>query len=214
MGIGEIMARMDKYEENNEKSFSRTRKNEDLYKDVYLNNTLIDLNKIMSDETEIEEEVIEKEVVEFKEVHYEEKSYDLSEFLKEKRDNKVSDNLPRSLDEKIKEDEDEISKLISIIEQKEKESDFFADLLPDDENTIITDSVVEEKLDNFISDDAINNFVMHKDLDETNSFMDLDETKLIKTTKKNKVKIKKLPIIVFGITTILLIAVIIYIIVK
>ena len=40
------------------------------------------------------------------------------------------------------------------------------------------------------------------------------KTKLIKTTKKNKVKIKKLPIIVFGITTILLIAVIIYIIVK
>ena len=214
MGIGDSMARMDKYEDERESEYSRTRKNEDLYKDVYLNNTLIDLNKIIADDIEMTEETRE-EVIEIKEMYYEDKNYSLKDYLEEKRRIRVADNLPRSLDQSIKENESEISELVSKIEQKEKAEDFFLDLLPDDEDTIITDPQ-EEKLDNFISEEAINNFVMHKDLDETNSFMDLDETQVVKTKVKNKErrKFKKLPIIVCGTSFLLLLALVIYLVIH
>lgn len=208
------MSRMDKYEETRESEYSRTKKNEDLYKDVYLNNTLIDLNKIMADDIEMVDEEVE-DVVEIKKMYYEEKNYNLKDYLEEKRRIRVADNLPRSLDESIKEDESEISELVSKIEQKEKDEDFFLELLPDDEDTIITDPQ-EEKLDNFISEDAINNFVMHKDLDETNSFMDLEETQIVKAKSKPKErqKIKKLPIIVCATSFILLIGLIVYLVIR
>lgn len=208
------MSRMDKYEEARESEYSRTKKNEDLYKDVYLNNTLIDLNKIMADDIEMVDEEVE-DVVEIKKMYYEEKNYNLKDYLEEKRRIRVADNLPRSLDESIKEDESEISELVSKIEQKEKDEDFFLELLPEDEDTIITDPQ-EEKLDNFISEDAINNFVMHKDLDETNSFMDLEETQIVKAKSKPKErqKIKKLPIIVCATSFILLIGLIVYLVIR
>ena len=79
-GSSDNMSRMDKYEEFNDNQYSRTAKNEDLYKDVYLNNTLIDLNKIIDDEV-FDKEEEKKEMVEIKEYHYEEKNYNLNKFL-------------------------------------------------------------------------------------------------------------------------------------
>jgi len=206
------MARMDRYNDEFENEFSRIRKNENLYKDVYLNNSLVDLSKIMDDDSEVVSEKRE-EIIEVKECYYEEKNYDLNDFLEKKRLVRKDDNLPRILDDTIKEKDDEINELVNKIEQKEKESDFFFNLLPDDgDDTIITEPQ-EEKLDNFISEEAINNFVMHKDLDETSSFMDLEETKIVKVKNKEKRRIKKVPIIVCGCSFCLLIALIIYLIV-
>ena len=103
------MARMDKYEEKDEKKYSRTKKNEDLYKDVYLNNTLIDLNTIMDEEILETEDEKKAEDFEIKEIHYEEKDYDLAKFLNERRKDRVQDNLTRSLSDELKKSDDEIS---------------------------------------------------------------------------------------------------------
>ena len=211
------MVRMDKYEEPNEKLYSRTKKNEDLYRDVYLNNAVVDFNKIIDEEIlELEEE--KESVVELKKIQYVEKNYDINKYLQEKRALKAKDNLPRSLDENIMKSEDEISKLISKIEQKEKEDELFNDLMPDDDETTIIEGNGE--LNSFVSDDVINNYVMNKDMDETNSFMDLDETKIIeekknkKNKKKSNKKVKELPLIIFCSMALILIGVVIYIVIK
>ena len=112
------MGRMDKYEEGSTVSYSRTRKNEDLYKDVYLNNTLIDFNKIVT----LEDEIINEEqepVIEFKTINYTEKEYNLNKYLEEKRALHQKDNRPRSLNEEIKKSDDEINELVSKIESEE-----------------------------------------------------------------------------------------------
>lgn len=212
------MGRMDKYEEGSTVSYSRTRKNEDLYKDVYLNNTLIDFNKIVT----LEDEIINGEqepVIEFKTINYTEKEYNLNKYLEEKRALHQKDNRPRSLNEEIKKSDDEINELVSKIEQKEKEEDLFNDLMPDDDNTTIIGA--NNELNSFVSDTIIDNYVMNKDMDETNSFMDLDETKIIEEKKEKKKqrknKIKKnndLPIIIFCSLALILVGVIIYIVVK
>ena len=129
------------------------------------------------------------------------------------RENRVNDNVMRSLDNtdcevnKVKDKEDEISKLIDSIEKKEKESDFFSELLPDDDdNTVITDPVPSEKLDNVIDDEALYNYAMANPNIEEKEFQDILEEKSL--SKKNK-----LPLIIFFITLFLLIAVIIVILV-
>lgn len=214
------MGRMEKYEEPNIAALSRTQKNEDLYKDVYLNNTLIDFNKIMDEEDyEIEDEV--EEQVEINTIDYVQKDYDINKYLQEKRLLRVKDNLPRSLNDEIKKNDDEITELISKLEQKEKEEDLFNNLLPDDEDTTIIGANNNE-LSTFVSDDVINNYIMNKELEETNSFMDLEDTKVIMDKQKNSeldfkdiVKRKKsLSLIVFSIITLILIGVIIYVVIK
>lgn len=212
------MGRMDKYEESNDLIYSRTKKNEDLYKDVYLNNTLVDFNNIMDDEYLDEEP--KEEIVEFKTISYVEKDYDINKYLEEKRLMQKNDHLPRVLDEEIKKNDSEISELVLKIEQKEKEEDLFNDLMPDDLNTTIIDG--NNELKNFVSDTVIDNYVMNKDMDETNSFMDLDDTKIIDEKKEKKIKknTKKkskkndLAIIMFCSIALVLVGVIIYIVIK
>ena len=170
------MGRMDKYEEPIDTSLSRTKKNEILYKDVYLNNSLVDINNIMNEDY-MEETEEQESVMEIETIKYTEKDYDINKYLQEKRLIRVKDNLPRSLDEEIKKSDDEISQLISKIEQKEKEEDLFNDLMPDDEYATVIEG--NNELTNFVSNDVIDNYVMNKELDETNSFMDLDDTKII-----------------------------------
>lgn len=212
------MGRMDKYEESNDLIYSRTKKNEDLYKDVYLNNTLVDFNNIMDDEYLDEEP--KEEVIEFKTINYVEKDYDINKYLEEKRLMQKNDHLPRVLDEEIKKSDSEISELVLKIEQKEKEEDLFNDLMPDDLNTTIIEG--NNELKNFVSDTVIDNYVMNKDMDETNSFMDLDDTKIIEEKKEKKIKknTKKkskkndLAIIMFCSIALVLVGVIIYIVIK
>lgn len=214
------MGRMEKYEDSNEVSYSRTKKNEDLYKDVYLNNTLIDFNKIM-DNNDLEQDEETKEVFEFKSLSYVEKNYNINDYLSEKRLTKKDDNLPRSLDEEIKKSDSEINELVNKLEQKEKDEDLFNELMPDDLNTTIIEG--NNELNSFVSEAIIDNYVMNKDMDETNSFMDLEETKIIKEQKKEKKEKKKktkskknndLPIIVFCSIALILIAVVIYVAIK
>lgn len=205
-----MMSRMDKYEESNETSevISRQAKNQDMYKDVYLNNTFVDYGEL-KEAINKKETVVEEEIVT---VIYEEKNYNVNDYLKKAHENKISDNVMRSLDNtdcevnKVKDKEDEISKLIDSIEKKEKESDFFSELLPDDENTIITDPVPEEKLDNVIDDEALYNYAMANPNIEEKEFQDILEEKSL--SKKNK-----LPLIIFFITLFLLVAVIVIILV-
>jgi len=209
------MGRMDKYEEPIDTSLSRTKKNEDLYKDVYLNNKMVDINNIMNDDIQLENKEVET-VMEIETLKYTEKNYDINKYLQEKRLMRIKDNLPRSLDEEIQKSDDEISQLISKIEQKEKDEDLFKELMPDDNNTTIIG--VDNELTNFVSNDAIDNYVMNKELDETNSFMDLDDTKIMKPKKeekkKKKEKNKELPLIIFCSISLVLIGIIVYVIVK
>lgn len=205
------MSRMDKYDENIETSdiISRQAKNQDMYKDVYLNNTFVDYGEL-NEQLNKKETIIEEEIVT---VTYEEKNYNVNDYLMKARENRVNDNVMRSLDNtdcevnKVKDKEDEISKLIDSIEKKEKESDFFSELLPDDDdNTVITDPVPSEKLDNVIDDEALYNYAMANSNIEEKEFQDILEEKSL--SKKNK-----LPLIIFFITLFLLIAVIIVILV-
>ena len=87
------------------------------------------------------------------------------------------DSLPRSLSENIEMMNNEINNIIETMNKEIEESndDFFWDLMPDDENTIVTDSNEESNTNGvggIVSDTVINNFLMNKDLTDTHSFID------------------------------------------
>lgn len=202
------MSRMDKYEEvkKDERVFSRTQRNQDMYKDVYLNNTFVDYGDVKINEEEIEEKVEEPVPVE-----YIEKNYDVNEYIRKAHENRVNDNVKRSLDNtdcevtRVNEKEDEISKLIKSIEEREQEFDteFFGDLLPDDGDTVVTDPVDETKLEKVIEKEELENYHEEKIDEGRDDFMDVLD-------KKRSGNIK-LPMIVFCITAFLLVAVIVLI---
>ena len=206
------MSRMDKYDENNGENLvlSRTQKNQDMYKDVYLNNTLVDYGEINIDEKK--EEIPDNEDVT---IEYEEKNYNINDYLKRAHENRVNDNVKRSLDDtdcevvKVNEKEDEISKLIASIEDKENEqnqdTEFFGDLLPDNDNTVITDPVDETKLEKVIEKEEIENYHDEKEDNGEDDFKDILDD------KKKKSSNNKLPAIIFGITFVLLIVVVVLI---
>lgn len=206
------VSRMDKYEDEiqDEPILSRTRRNQDMYKDVYLNNTLIDMQKIVPNVLVEENE----EVSVTPKVQYEEKSYDINDYLIKAHERRVDDNLKRSLDDtdcevsKVKDKQDEISKLIESIEQKEKEEDFFSDLLPDNEDTVITDPIKEEeKLENFIDEDMLANFEGDDSLEEK---IDADDFMDIEKPRKPR-KVKQLPLFICILSFLLLVLVVILI---
>jgi len=228
--------RMDKYKDESldeepvveEKSshdeFSRTEKNNRMYHETYLNSSVIDVSKGVSsifgdsDEEILVEEEIPKEI-------YIEKNYDVDDYIEKAHANKENDNLMRSLVDtdydvnKVNEKQDEISKLIEKIEEKEQQEDFFSDLLPDENsNTAITDPIFEEtsldsdtigetKLETLIGDETFMNFAKAEEekRQEDESFKDIIEP---------KVKLpKKLPLIAFIASAVILLIVVILIIV-
>ena len=182
-----------------------------------------EMNRSIRNEEMEEDNNIVNDDIPVKEFHYEEKNYDLNDYLARRKENRVDDNLTRSLGDTIKDSESTISEIISKIEEKETNEDLFADLMPDSEDTIVTEKAPEEtstfvneatkdeKLDNFISETAINNFIMNKDLNDTNSFMEIEEEENTNKIKKNKPKVKKIAIILFVSSILMLIGVIIYI---
>ena len=202
------MSRMDKYEEvkKDERVFSRTQRNQDMYKDVYLNNTFVDYGDVKINE-EDKEEIVEEHIP----VEYVEKNYDVNEYLRKAHENRVNDNVKRSLDNtdcevtRVNEKEDEISKLIASIEEREQEFDteFFGDLLPDDGDTVVTDPVDETKLEKVIEKEELENYHEEKIDEGRDDFMDVLD-------KKRSGNIK-LPMIVFCITAFLLVVVIVLI---
>ena len=226
--------RMDKYneektedvieeEKQEEKSeFSRTEKNDRIYKASYLNSSVIDIrngvSNIFGDEEE--PEVIEEEIP--KEI-YIKKNYDIDDYIEKAHENKENDNLMRSLVDtdydvnKVSEKQDEISKLIEKIEEKEQQEDFFHDLMPDDSDTVITDPVESEildtpidetRLDTLIGDDTFISYAKEQEekKQEEESFKDIIEP-------KHKLP-KKLPLIAFGVTLVILVIVIIILLIK
>ena len=207
------MSRMDKYNEKiDEKMLSRTEKNKELYSDIYLNNTVVDLNSLLNDDIEEIDETIEK-TKEFthQEVEFINKNYDLNDYIDSKRKDKVNDNLSRIIDPSIELIDNEISNILDNINKTTLEEDLFSDLLPDNENTIITESNSNTTtLENIVSDTVLDNFVMNKEMNETHSFMDLDET-MIENKKNKKNKTKLIPLILCIILFLIMIGVILYI---
>ena len=225
--------RMDKYNDSvtNEEieeelhveknEFSRTEKNDRIYKESYMNSSIIDINGVSNIFDEDEPvEVIEEEIP--KEI-YIKKNYDIDDYIEKAQENKENDNLMRSLVDtdndvnKVSEKKDEISKLIEKIEEKEQQEDFFHDLMPDDSDTVITDPVIndtldtpidETRLDTLIGDDTFYNYAKEQEIkqQEDESFRDIIEP-------KHKMP-KKLPLIIFGATLVILVIIIIILIIK
>lgn len=206
------MKRMDKYnDETEEKKLSRTEKNQELYKEVYLNNSLVDLNSILDDIETIDDPIDKTKEFKLEEIEFIGKNYDINEFIENKRKDKVSDNLKREINNEIEIIDNEINSILENINKVEKQEDFFSDLLPDNENTIITEATEQtQKLDQIVSDTVLDNFVMNKELNETHSFMDLDETQI--ENKKTNKKSNTLPLVLCIGLFIILILVVLYII--
>ena len=240
--------RMDKYldeeqeqdieevQEEVKNEFSRLEKNDRMYRESYLNSSVIDIRNGVSDIFgEEEPEVIEEEIP--KEI-YIKKNYDIDDYIEKAHENKENDNLMRSLVDtdydvnKVSEKKDEISKLIEKIEEKEREEDIFSDLMPDDSDTVVTDPIKDDtsstlntdasfdiddslntriedlKLDTLIGDDTFFNYAKEQEVKkmEDESFRDIIEP-------KHKVP-KKLPMIAFGVTLAILVIVIIILLIK
>ena len=133
---------------------------------------------------------------------------------------------------KVSEKKDEISKLIEKIEEKEREEDIFSDLMPDDSDTIVTDPIKDDtsstlntdpnfdenetldtpidetRLDTLIGDDTFISYAKEQEekKEEEESFKDIIEP-------KHKLP-KKLPLIAFGVTLVILVIVIIILLIK
>ena len=198
------MGRVDRNSNLEEKVLSRTQRNQDMYKDVYLNNTLIDIGDLNKQEEFVEEEIVPRT--------YEEKDYNIDNYLMNAKTRKVDDNLSRSLDNTdcdvnmIQEKKDEISLLIESIKEKEKNEDFFIDLLADsDETSVIPQN--ETKLENVIGDETVIEKMEEDALEiqkNEEDFNDVEED-VVKEKKVNPA------IIVFSIMLFILIMVILFI---
>ena len=227
------MTRVDKFnDEYNEEEktisqeevvLSRVNKHQKMYDELYMNNSIVDINNVLSyEENEGKEEVKEEEPTQ-KEV-YEEKSYSVNDYLNKAHEKVSPDNAKRDINnQEFKEQEDEIRKLIDSINEKDENEDFFKDLKGDNEDTMIgakfktdefNDSIYEnlkmEKLldGNTILDHALSdNTVLNLEKEENN---ELDHTfeEILKSDNRIRNKSKKLPIVIFSITLFILIVVI------
>jgi len=227
--------RMDRYktfdeqerlnEEEQDEVLSRENKNQDMYKDVYMNNTFVDIKSLFGDE-ENEEEPLEENPV-YEEEHFEEKSYDINDYIEKAHEMHQEDNAMRNLNnQEFVEQEQEIKKLIAGID--EKEFDLFSDLKGDNENTLIGGKLKTDEFDvsiyeSLMDDEKNENAILDKALgSETFVNMEaledekLDHTfqKILEVDRKTTRKIKKLPLIIFIVTLCMLIGVILIIILK
>ena len=231
------MARVDRYNddygtasgEKKEAPLSRVLRHQNMYDEVYMNSTLVDINNVLEDDDNIPvNEEIQEEVVYEPEV-YEEKSYSVNEYLEKAHERENPDNAKRDINNtQFKEQEDEIRKLIDSINEKEKEEDFFKDLKGDDEDTIVgakmkTDDfnnsiyeALKDKtgsnatiLDRVLGDETVLN--LEKEEEEK-----LDHTfeEILKSDNKIRRKRKQLPIIIFSITLFILIIVVLVVILR
>ena len=225
--------RMDKYSDSTVDStnevpvLSRQAKNKDMYNEIYMNSSYVDINSVLENEEKKETPIIEDAPVEIIE---EEKSYDVNDFLKKAHEKYQEDDAMRNLDDKkFIEREDEIRKLIADID--DKDIDFFSDLRGDNEDTLIegklgTDefdesiylSLIEQEirkkeentiLNNALGEDTVLNM---KKIEEEK----LDHTfeKIVESDRKVTRKFKKLPVIVFSVTLFILLCIIIIIVLK
>jgi len=224
--------RMDRYEEKKEevkeeKVLSRLDKNKDMYNEVYLNSSYVDLNNILNVDEANDVEVQEENPT--TKIEYQEKSYNVNDYLEKARENYHPDNDKRSLtDKEFLDTEDEISKLIEKINEKEEDSEFFSDLISDNENTMIEGQIASEeitevthkklfsteffddeaKLEKALGSETITDLKLEQE-GISNTFQDI----VLNNRFSNKKK-KKIAIIFFSITLFFLILVILIIIFK
>jgi len=215
------------YDEEN-KVLSREEKNQDMYKDVYLNNTIVDINNIFG-KSEDESVIEETENINKIEV-YEEKSYDINAYIEASREKHTNDNAKRSLeDTDFINTEGEIKKLIATIEEKEQEEDIFNNLRGDNEDTMIGGKLKTDEFDIDIynalkdNDTQDGNIIFNRGLgDKTVHELELAEDekldytfqKIFESDQKEVAKRNKLPLIIFSITLFILIIVILIVIFK
>ena len=240
------MARVDKYleeeglETGKEAILSRVLKHQDMYDEVYMNNSVVDINNVLSNDDVDEYKSVEEEETPPEVEIYEEKSYSVNDYL-EKAHLKVSpDNAKRDINNtEFKEQEDEIRRLIDNINEMQNDEDFFKDLKGDNEDTmigaklktdefndIIYEALKEEKIidENAILDHVKNeNTVLDRAIgDDTLTYLEkkeddkLDHTfeEILRADNRIRRKSKQLPIIIFSITLFILIVVILIVILK
>ena len=215
--------RMDRYSDEDTKeveetkNYSRVDKNQRMYYDIYTNNSYVSIDDIIKEDNEEQKEDTPKEVI-----TYEEKNYDVNDYLLKARERFKPDDEKRNLDDEFLKDEDEISKLISSIDEKNEEEDFFGVLKGDNSDTMIDGQLMEEEIlettsyEEYTFDTTTNSVQLSKVLgNETivnlemmeaknnEGFADVERKGLSRKKKRN------IAIIVFVITLLLLIGVII-----
>ena len=220
--------RMDKYNDVKEKieddvepSYSRVNKNQRIYQDIYMNNSYVSIDDLLNDEEEI---IPEDEVKEDSQV-YEEKNYSIDDYLSKARERLKPDEEKRNLDEEFQKQEDEISKLIADIDEKNKEEDFFGELLSDNSDTMIEGQLEKEEIlemsttyEEYTFDTDTNNVELSKVLgNETIANLEIEElnnndvfSDVVKSDYSKK-KRRIIAVTFFIITLLLLIGVIIFI---
>ena len=217
--------RMDRYndedtkENENEASIlSRVDKNQKIYDDIYMNNSYVSIDDILKNQNEEKEEDTKPKEV----ITYEEKNYDINDYLLKARERFKPDDEKRNLDEDFLKDEDEISKLISSIDEKNEEEDFFSELKSENADTMIDGQLTEEEIlettsyEEYTFDTTTNTIQLSKVLgNETIVNLKLEEAKNnegfadIEQKGLSKKKKRNIAIIFFVISLLLLISVII-----
>ena len=234
--------RMDRYKENDEKAnnqeeqsdvLSRELKNQKIYKDVYMNNTLVDINNLFNDDQKNNIDLPQDDV-DVETTDYHEKSYDVNEYLEKAHEIHKNDDATRSLEnQEFIDAENQIKKLIADIEEKEQDEDIFSDLRGDNEDTMIGAKMKTDEFDTSVFLSLIEDDDNHHTIDEnllldhalgdktvfnlqTEEEKKLDYTfeKILESDKIISHKIKKLPLIIFITMAILLVIVIVIILLK
>lgn len=206
--------RMDRYNEfleENDKKQTRTNKNQELYTDVYLNNTYVDINNLKEVVLEQEEKEVIKKNTSFDQTtnyKYEEKEYDIRKKVEDAIKNKKDDNIKRSYN--ACEDLEIASLIASInenlnkdekdsIKNEEASGDLLSELVTDNDNTKVMplDEPVENSvLENELEIDKEKKLKEQKEVDEM-GFNTLVDESFKETSNKTK--------IIFVITLILLV---------
>ena len=229
------MTRVDRYNDDTNENIkkdiplSRVLKHQNMYDEIYMNTTLVDINNILPEEEDRDPiSEIKKEVETEPEV-YEEKSYSVNEYLEKAHERNDPDNAKRDINSvEFKEQEDEIRKLIDSINEKEESEDFFKDLKGDNEDTLVgakmkTDDfnnsiyeALKEKtfdgatvLDRVLGDETVLNLEKEEEKKLDHTFEEI-----LKSDNRMRNKRKQLPIIIFSITLFILIVVVLIVVLK
>ena len=229
------LTRMERYsEEDKEKKekdslLSREEKNQEVYDKAYLNSSIVDITNILPLSENDEEIPHEEKIVE--PIVYEEKSYDINDYIQKAHEKYISDDAKRDLNnQEFQNQEDEIRRLISQIEEKESSEDLFSDLRGDNEDTLIGAKMKTDDFDlkiyEILKEDEeakkIGNTVLNHAIGDKTIFdMQMEEEKKkdhtfdeIEDQDEKPKKKKKLPIIIFVISLSILIGIVLYILLK
>ena len=216
--------RMDRYDDKEKNveeelpNYSRVNKNKDMYQDIYMNSSYVSIDDILEQpEKEINDEPDVKENIVF-----EEKNYSINDYLTKAHERIQPDEEKRNLDDDFLKNEDEISKLISSIDKKNDEEEFFGELIGNNSDTMIDGQLTKEEIlettsyEEYTFDTTSNSVQLSKIIgNETILNLQIEEEKNregfqdVVKDKYSKKKKRNIAITFFIITLILLIMVIV-----